>query len=1684
MSDSKDHIILIKTLQDTQLPFALQGSAVSIEGQDFVFKTASGDVYKLPFAAQFAGLADDTFSLTFADGQHLTSKQLIEKAISNYSKIDVHLSQHDGNAHDVVYQDQQNHEKVIVKTVVEKVPVPDALGASMHDDASDSHSNSADNSDVTLDLIEIRPAPPPIQFGSSSGGASHAQPDNPTPTPAPGPTPNPADPGQKIFPPLNQLQLDTLTNNADHTIIAGGGSRTSSSFDDQYGARTINVSNSEDDWTIDARIRGSSNNEHTLTKIMRMDSATEITSVQANQSSNYHIVTWDSPEGQALGLAKNEFGIVYSTDSTEQFQVHVEYTPPSANGEMSHDYGFQIVSNPTSTYDPEGNVQLGTSPAPLIIRGGDGDDKIIAGHGADVYDGGDGHNTVDYSDYDHGITVDFQADNRDVLTKLGIDDTDSAKISSTGPSQVINDIQEIYGTKFDDTFITNGGNHIFHGGDGNDTFIGFGGNNVFDGGSGSNTVDYRNVGGIQFDHIDIASDIGIDFNGVEIDLSKNIASKNGWTDTKGNFGQDQLNNIHTVYGSTYNDLIICGDGDNIIYGVAGDNLIKAGNGDDKIDGGTGNSTMDYSGLSTRVDVDLNSGVAAKSQFGQDSLTNIYRIIGSAGGGSLVGRSGYSNTLIGTDGQTQFTVNGGSNTLYGGKGSNIYTATDTVVTIHGEGQVNTSNVTNSLLDYYGSANGNDTVVSQGGKSTVHAGQGHTDISFQGTSYSEIYSGNGGTITYHGGNSYTHLYLDDATITTLDYSSFDFGRFNADLATGVIQNESGASDVIYSGHISALIGTTSGSGIYDADGYAFDLSITAFNSDNIIKMGDGNNNTTTINGVGNGNNISIGSGQANSVTITEGGDNNIITGKDGALDNTILINGNGNQNKITLGSGSQNNDITIQGTANSNTVSVDGGKNNTITMGDGGSNNGNSITINDGSRENTINVNGDSTQSNISVGSGSEKNIINISGVFISNIITIDGGGDNEINVGSGGSGNIVNILDNSGDNNVRIDGDASSNSFSVGLNSNTNIFEITGNGSNNVFKISSGTHNQIYVDGTGTNNRVDYSGTTGEIEIDLSQDKALKNGSGGTDDYKGIDYIIGNAGTGNSYISKNGVNTTFDISAGNKSTIVAANDSNNKYIVTGGHGDIANYGNVSVSATFNINNNSGNVVKGSNTDSIQSGHFDNIYGTNNGDIFNIGSGMSNIHITGGDGNDKFNLSSALNTTGSIYDGGAGSNTFQYNDTTSNAFLVTITDAQNGTFSFTGAYTGTGSFTANNFDKLILSGSNPQTVDWGAGHSGIDVEILTHNANTNYNTFYVVGGGNHIDGGAGVTLTSYSFVDYSHYYSNNDTNITVNLQTGTVTFDDHRASDTLTNINAIAGSNGDDHITGHTSMSDIFYESGGSDHIDGGGGAGNIYKASMGYVHADFDQGSIAKYASDGSLLGTDTITHIQGFDSTYNSGGITNITTSSTFGMTFNLSGGGEYHLTGNHGFADMITVSGDSHLTLDYSNLTDNMTVNLTSDESGDSTVDVGKGTVHDTVNGSITGISTGSGDDIISFTHLSDLTGVSIDGGEGNNTLKLNSGGDDDLNLGGLSNVQHITNIDLTASQHDSITFNLDQFFTHNAESNVTMKINAGDVGRLNMTYDTNTWDHTQVSGNDVYTNKVNHDTFTVDHQAHPLAA
>jgi Ca2+-binding RTX toxin-like protein len=245
-----------------------------------------------------------------------------------------------------------------------------------------------------------------------------------------------------------------------------------------------------------------------------------------------------------------------------------------------------------------------------------------------VIDGGGGINTVSFYYAPSGVTVDLH----------------DGTATGAGNDTLIN-IQNVIGSFYDDTFISNSGNHVFDGGAGvntvsyayansgvtidltagtatgdgsdtligiynatgsshNDVFVGISGvDNIIDGGGGINTIDYSH-----------------DFAAVTVLLSSGVA-------TDGFGGTDTLANIQNIVGSAYDDYIL---------GDSNDNVIVGGQGNDVIDGDGGTNTIDYSHDPAGVTVDLSMGTATDGWGGSDSLYNFQTIIGSHYDDSITG----------------------------------------------------------------------------------------------------------------------------------------------------------------------------------------------------------------------------------------------------------------------------------------------------------------------------------------------------------------------------------------------------------------------------------------------------------------------------------------------------------------------------------------------------------------------------------------------------------------------------------------------------------------------------------------------------------------------------------------------------------------------------------------------------------------------------------------------------------------------------------------------------------------------------------------------------------------------------------------------------------------------------------------------------------------------------------------
>lgn len=170
------------------------------------------------------------------------------------------------------------------------------------------------------------------------------------------------------------------------------------------------------------------------------------------------------------------------------------------------------------------------------------------------------------------------------------------------------------------------GNDLLRGGDESDGLAGGAGNDTLDGGVGGDTVFYSSATG-----------------GVNVNLATGTAS--------GADGNDQLSNIESIYGSSFNDQLT---------GDAGDNSLNGRAGNDTLVGGAGHDTAVYWDANGPVNVNLATGLASGAD-GNDQLSGIEEVTGS----------NYNDVLVGDANANVLGGNGGQDTLTGGAGADLF-----------------------------------------------------------------------------------------------------------------------------------------------------------------------------------------------------------------------------------------------------------------------------------------------------------------------------------------------------------------------------------------------------------------------------------------------------------------------------------------------------------------------------------------------------------------------------------------------------------------------------------------------------------------------------------------------------------------------------------------------------------------------------------------------------------------------------------------------------------------------------------------------------------------------------------------------------------------------------------------------------------------------------------------------------
>lgn len=193
----------------------------------------------------------------------------------------------------------------------------------------------------------------------------------------------------------------------------------------------------------------------------------------------------------------------------------------------------------------------GPLAVPSDLDGGDDDDILVGGSGADVIEGGHDTDTVsggagaDMADYQYAagaVTVDLRTA---APQNTGGDGTDQL----TG-------IERVGGSSGGDTLIGNNGPNLLQGRGGHDVLTGGGGTDELDGGTGADTAGYATAG-----------------SGVTVDLAKEEQ------DTKG-AGIDTLLALEHLTGSPFGDLLRGDGANNTLEGGAGtDQLFGFGGAD-------------------------------------------------------------------------------------------------------------------------------------------------------------------------------------------------------------------------------------------------------------------------------------------------------------------------------------------------------------------------------------------------------------------------------------------------------------------------------------------------------------------------------------------------------------------------------------------------------------------------------------------------------------------------------------------------------------------------------------------------------------------------------------------------------------------------------------------------------------------------------------------------------------------------------------------------------------------------------------------------------------------------------------------------------------------------------------------------------------------------------------------------
>ncbi|WP_156885695.1 beta strand repeat-containing protein [Massilia niastensis] len=375
----------------------------------------------------------------------------------------------------------------------------------------------------------------------------------------------------------------------------------------------------------------------------------------------------------ALGGAQN------TTGAGPQVLTGIENITGSATG--SDILGGNELAN--RLVGGGGDDQLDGAAGDDVLDGGEGEDFLTGGLGNDRLVGGVDSDTASYFGATAGVNVNLNLLAAQNTVGAGIDTLigiENLLGSDAGADSLVGDLEDniLRGYGGNDRLNGEEGSNLLDGRDGNDVFVAYLGDDIIEGGAGIDTVDYSLA--LESVNVMLASGTRDNANGLGYSVKHDLAPGYvpGATSVAGvasGGGNDKLYDVENATGSAFNDLLVGGDGANVLNGMGGADRMIGGNGSDVyyVDNAgdvVSETTAGATGGTDTVVTSVTTTLGANLENLRITSTDSVNGIGNTLNNTITGGAG-ANVLTGGAGKDSFVFNTALN-------ASVDTITDFVV----------------------------------------------------------------------------------------------------------------------------------------------------------------------------------------------------------------------------------------------------------------------------------------------------------------------------------------------------------------------------------------------------------------------------------------------------------------------------------------------------------------------------------------------------------------------------------------------------------------------------------------------------------------------------------------------------------------------------------------------------------------------------------------------------------------------------------------------------------------------------------------------------------------------------------------------------------------------------------------------------------------------------------------------